>query len=72
MADILTSQQRSRWNLTETEVAKPTVVAYRPNAKYPWLIRQGHAQVKLTERQRMELVMDLMSTSVGEQDRSNR
>jgi hypothetical protein len=50
---------------TESEIAKPTLVAYRPNAKYPWLIRQGLASVKLTEEQRMDLVTQLCGADNG-------
>jgi hypothetical protein len=42
------------------DIAKPTKVAYRPNAKYPWLIAQGHNVVKLTERQATEVIQALV------------
>lgn len=46
--------------LSADDVAKPTKVAYRPDAKYPWLIAQGHNEVKLTERQAMEVIQALL------------
>jgi hypothetical protein len=30
---------------------KVTTVRYRRNAKYPWLLKQGHNEVKLTNEQ---------------------
>ena len=40
---------------TENEIAKPTTLSYRPNAKYKWAIKQGHATIKLTPTQAKEL-----------------
>lgn len=47
-------------------IPKPTVVAYRINDKYPWLIKQGHNEVKLTHSQAFDLIQALMdSDNVG-------
>lgn len=39
--------------------SKPTLLKYRPNAKFPWLIKQGHNEVKLTDDQK-KLLAELL------------
>jgi hypothetical protein len=44
--------------------AKPTVFRYRPHAKYPWSLKQGHNEVKLTKGQAADLLWVLVDKMV--------